>query len=107
MGLARASLWLLALIALSAALLTLQPRSAAFAHRAVVAHEQAGLPAAHCSGRSYHPDPTPVEVTGVPIVVESTTDEYFVLYVKHDVDGTEVDLPVLVKRGEAGMGVTV
>ena len=24
------------------------------------------------------------------------------LYVSHDVDGTEVDLPVLVKRGEAG-----
>ena len=38
----------------------------------------------------------------MPIVAESTTDEYFALYVKHDVDGTEVELPVLVKRGEAG-----
>ncbi len=88
MGVARASLWLLALVALSAALLTLQPRSVAFA--------------AHCSGTSYHPDPTTVTVDAVPIVAESTTDEYFALYVKHDVDGTEVELPVLVKRGEAG-----
>ncbi len=88
MGVARASLWLLALVALSAALLTLQPRSAAFA--------------AHCSGTSYHPDPTTVTVDAVPIVAESTTDGYFALYVKHDVDGTEVELPVLVKRGEAG-----
>ena len=51
-----------------------------------------------------HPAPTPtaVEVTAVPIVVESTTDDYFVLYVSHDVEGTEVELPVLVKRGLAG-----
>ena len=48
------------------------------------------------------PAPTAVDVTAVPIVVESTTDDYFVLYVNHDVDGTEVELPVLVKRGEAG-----
>ena len=41
-------------------------------------------------------------MTAVPIVVESTTDDYFVLYVSHDVDGTESELPVLVKRGEAG-----
>ena len=48
------------------------------------------------------PTPTAVDVTAVPIVVESTTDDYFVLYVSHDVDGTEVELPVLVKRGSAG-----
>ena len=48
------------------------------------------------------PTPTAVDVTAVPIVVESTTDDYFVLYVNHDVDGTEVEFPVLVKRGEAG-----
>ena len=35
-------------------------------------------------------------------MVTSTTADYFVLYVKHDVDGTEVELPVLVKLGEAG-----
>ena len=50
------------------------------------------------------PDPTPtaVAVDAVPIVVASTTADYFVLYVSHDVDGTDVDLPVLVKKGEAG-----
>ena len=55
-----------------------------------------------CPGGGYNPTPTAVEVTAVPIVVTSTTDDYFVLYVKHDVDGTEVELPVLVKLGEAG-----
>ena len=51
-----------------------------------------------CPGASYNPTPTDVEVDSVPIVVTSTTDDYFVLYVR----GTTVDLPVLVKRGEAG-----
>ena len=37
----------------------------------------------------------------MPIVVTSTTDDYFVLYVNHEVDGTEVEIPVLVKKGEA------
>ena len=49
------------------------------------------------------PVPTAVAVTAVPIVVESTTADYFVLYVSHEVDAdTTVDIPVLVKRGEAG-----
>ena len=48
------------------------------------------------------PTPTAVDVTAVPIVVESTIADYFVLYVSHDVDGTEAELPVLVKRGETG-----
>ena len=48
------------------------------------------------------PVPVEVTVTTMPIVVTSTTDEYFVLYVTFDVDGTEVELPVLVKLGEAG-----
>ena len=55
-----------------------------------------------CPGGGDDPTPTEVEVAAVPIVVTSTADEYFVLYVSHDVDGTEVELPVLVKRGEAG-----
>ena len=56
-----------------------------------------------CSGDGlYNPTPTAVEVTAVPIVVESTTADYFVLYVRHDVDGTEVKIPVLVKKGAAG-----
>ncbi len=54
-----------------------------------------------CPGGGYNPTPTDVAVAAVPIVVESTTDDYFVLYVKHDMDGTEVEIPVLVKRGEA------
>ena len=51
------------------------------------------------------PDPTPtaVEVEDVPIVVTSTTADYFVLYVTHELDAdTTVELPVLVKKGEAG-----
>ena len=55
-----------------------------------------------CSEGGDAPTPVEVEVTAVPIVVESTSDEYFVLYVMHDVDGAPVELPVLVKRGEAG-----
>ncbi len=55
-----------------------------------------------CPGDGDAPVPTAVEVGVVPIVVESTTEEYFVLYVKYDVDGTDVELPVLVKLGEAG-----
>ena len=55
-----------------------------------------------CPGGGYGPDTTPVEVDAVPIVVTSTPDDYFVLYVSHDVDGKEVEWPVLVKRGESG-----
>ena len=55
-----------------------------------------------CPGSEDSPEPVTVPVTAVPIVVTSTTAEYFVLYVSHDVDGATVDIPVLVKRGEAG-----
>ena len=55
-----------------------------------------------CNGGGYNPTPVEVTVTSVPIEVTSTSADYFVLYVKHDVDGTEVELPVLVKLGEAG-----
>ena len=50
------------------------------------------------------PDPTPtaIAVDAVPIVVTSTTADYFVLYVSHALDAdTTVELPVLVKKGEA------
>ena len=63
---------------------------------------QGGDPEEPCPGGGYNPTPTEVAVTAVPIVVQSSTEEYFVLYVQHDVDGTEVELPVLVKLGEAG-----
>ncbi len=56
-----------------------------------------------CSGGGYNPTPTAVEVEAVPIVVESTTAEYFVLYVRHDLDAdTTVEIPVSVTRGAAG-----
>ena len=55
-----------------------------------------------CPGGGYNPTPTAVEVDAVPIVATSTIDDYFVLYTSHDVDGTDVEIPVLVKRGEAG-----
>ena len=55
-----------------------------------------------CPGGGYDPTPVAFEVTAVPIVVESTAEEYFVLYVEHDLDGATVEIPVLVKRGAAG-----
>ncbi len=55
-----------------------------------------------CPGSGTAPTPMAVTVTTVPIVVVSTPEEYFVLYVRHDVDGATVEVPVLVKRGEAG-----
>ena len=56
-----------------------------------------------CSGGGYDPAPTKVEVEGVPIVVESTIDEYFVLYVRYDLDAdSTVYLPVSVTLGQAG-----
>ena len=46
------------------------------------------------------PTPTVVAVTSVPIVVASTTDVYFVLYVTHELDGAEVLTPVAVVVGK-------
>ena len=49
--------------------------------------------------------PTPLAVTidAIPIVVSSTTAEYFVLYVSHVIDAdTTVETPVAVTRGAAG-----
>ena len=63
---------------------------------------QGGADEEACPGGGDPPVPVEVEVVAVPIVVDSTTAEYFVLYAKHDVDGTEVEFPVLVKLGEAG-----
>ena len=50
-------------------------------------------------GGGYNPTPTAVAVDAVPIVVESTTADYFVLYVRDLVDPAW-EAPVLVKRGE-------
>ena len=57
---------------------------------------------AACPEGSYNPTPTAVTVDSVPIVVDSTDQDYFVLYVSHDMDGTEMELPVLVKKGQTG-----
>ena len=48
------------------------------------------------------PAPTAVPVTSVPIVVASTPDDYFVLYVTHMQDSAEVWTPVAVTLGKAG-----
>ena len=67
------------------------------------AQAQGNDPGEPCPGGGYNPTPAGVAVTAVPIVVESTTADYFVLYVSHEVDAdTTVDIPVLVKLGEAG-----
>ena len=66
------------------------------------ARAQGGAIGEPCEGGGYDPTPVAVNVTAVPIVVTSTTADYFVLYAKHDVDGIEVEIPVLVKLGEAG-----
>ena len=55
-----------------------------------------------CPGRGTAAGGEDVGVTAVPIIVTSTTADYFVLYVVHDFDGTAVEQPVLVKLGEAG-----
>ena len=58
---------------------------------------------ATCPGADTAPTPTVVPVTAVPIVVDSTTDDYFVLYVSHELDAdTTLEIPVAVTRGEAG-----
>ena len=64
-------------------------------------HAFAEVPEDICQG--YNPVAVEVGVTTVPIVVESTTDEYFVLYARHELDAdTTMELAVLVARGEAG-----
>ena len=59
-------------------------------------------PAQLCEDGYVPPTPTSVAVTAVPIVVASTTADYFVLYASFEVDSTTVDYPVLVKKGEDG-----
>ena len=48
------------------------------------------------------PPPTEVAVTAEPIVLESTTADYFVLYASHTLDGMTVWDPVQVTLGEEG-----
>ena len=55
-----------------------------------------------CSSYSVYAVPTDVAVTAVPIVVASTTADYFVLYATHDANGATVEYPVAVALGEDG-----
>ena len=54
-----------------------------------------------CSGGGNDPTPTPTEVGHVPIVVDSTTEEYFVLYARPDLD-SDREIPVSVTPGQDG-----
>ncbi|WP_420622836.1 cadherin-like beta sandwich domain-containing protein [Candidatus Poriferisodalis sp.] len=88
----------------SAANVELASASASFTIGETAADEEAPPPpeGEACSESGDGPTPTTVEVEAVPIVVESTAQEYFVLYVLHDLDGSEVEVPVSVTRGAAG-----
>ena len=56
-----------------------------------------------CQDGYVPPTPTDVAVMAVPLVVASTIDDYFVLYVRHQMNAdTSVDIPVSVILGEAG-----
>ena len=55
-----------------------------------------------CSARFALAVPTDVAVTAVPIVVASTTADYFVLYATHGVGGRAVEYPVAVVLGRDG-----
>ena len=60
-------------------------------------------PLGECRRAGPGPEPRPVEVEAAPVVVESTAEKYYVLYVLHDLDdGTAVEIPVSVTLGEAG-----
>ena len=56
-----------------------------------------------CPEAGYNPVATAVEVKAVPIVVDSTTEEYFVLYMGHEADaGTTLEIPISVVLGKDG-----
>ena len=56
-----------------------------------------------CSDGAEEPEPVLVEVDTVPMVVQSTTADYFVLYVRHEIDShTTVNIPASVTLGRAG-----
>ena len=56
-----------------------------------------------CQEGYVQPTPTEIDVPAVPIVVESTAADYFVLYASHDVDGETMEYPVRVVLGEDGV----
>ncbi len=60
-------------------------------------------PAGQCPGTGSAPTPRSIAVGAIPIVVESTAEKYYVLYVHHQLNGeTAVEIPVSVTLGQAG-----
>ena len=60
-------------------------------------------PASECPGAGSAPTPRSIAVGAIPIVVESTVEKYYVLYVMHQLNGeTAVEIPVSVTLGQAG-----
>ena len=60
-------------------------------------------PSDTCADTWIAPTPTAVTVDAVPIVVDSTPGDYFVLYARHELGANNtMELPVVMERGEAG-----
>ena len=60
-------------------------------------------PADQCLATGSAPTPRSIAVGAVPVVVESTTKKYYVLYVRHQLDAdTTVEIPVSVTLGQDG-----
>ena len=60
-------------------------------------------PASECPGAGSGPAPRSLAVASVPVVVDSTVEKYYVLYVLHQLnDDTAVEIPVSVTLGQAG-----
>ncbi len=60
-------------------------------------------PASECPGAGSAPTPRSIAVGAIPIVVESTVEKYYVLYVLHQLNGeTAVEIPVSVTLGQDG-----
>ena len=60
-------------------------------------------PASECPGAGSAPTPRSIAVGAIPIVVESTAEKYYVLYVLHQLNGeTAVEIPVSVTLGQDG-----
>ena len=62
---------------------------------------QASLTRPACDGGSFNVTPEDVPVTAVPIVVTSTTQDYFVLFVRPILE-TDLEVPISVTLGESG-----
>ena len=54
-----------------------------------------------CTGTSFNVSPVHVAVTAVPVVVDSTTADYFVLFVRPDLE-SYLEVPISVTLGESG-----